>query len=203
MINELKYGNTRTYIIKSKKGSILVDTDWAGTLQNFFKAIKEMGLQVSDIKYLLITHYHPDHMGIAQDLVDLGIELLVIDKQIDYIHFSDEYLSKNKNDNFKPINEDLAKIITCKESREILKTVGIDGEIIYTPGHSDKSISVVIDKEAVIVGDLYPIQTAVAYDDMVIKSWNKILSYNVKLAYYAHAKEDNIKDINSINEISF
>ncbi|HHX67838.1 MAG: MBL fold metallo-hydrolase [Miniphocaeibacter sp.] len=199
MINELKYRNTRTYIIKGKKGSILIDTDWAGTLQNFFKGIKEMGLQVSDIKYLLITHYHPDHMGIAQDLVDLGIELLVIDKQIDYIHFSDEYLSKNKNDNFKPINEDLAKIITCKESREILKTVGIDGEIIYTPGHSDKSISVVIDKEAVIVGDLYPIQTAVAYDDMVIKSWNKILSYNVKLAYYAHAKEDFIGEIKSLN----
>ncbi|NLY19899.1 MAG: MBL fold metallo-hydrolase [Tissierellia bacterium] len=201
MISELKYGNTRTYIVRGKRGLILVDTDWAGTLKQFFKGINKLGVEVSDIKYLIITHFHPDHMGIAQDLIDLGIELLVIDKQLGFIHSSDKYLSKDSKDNFKPINENVVKVISCEESRELLRTIGIDGEIIYTPGHSGDSISVVIYEEAAIVGDLYPIYTAIGYDDLVIESWNKIISYSVNIAYYSHAKEDFIGGINSLDDI--
>ena len=36
MIQLLKYGNTNSYYIKGKKGSILVVTDWAGSLQAFY-----------------------------------------------------------------------------------------------------------------------------------------------------------------------
>ena len=42
MIQLLKYGNTNCYYIEGKNGSILVDTDWAGTLQAFYKKIKEL-----------------------------------------------------------------------------------------------------------------------------------------------------------------
>ena len=44
MIQLLKYGNTNCYYIKGKKGSILVDTDWAGTLQAFYKKVKELNI---------------------------------------------------------------------------------------------------------------------------------------------------------------
>ena len=82
MIQLLKYGNTNCYYIKGKNGSILDDTDWAGTLQAFYKKVKE--LNITNIDYLLITHYHPDHMGIAQDIIDnMNVKLLVIDVQID------------------------------------------------------------------------------------------------------------------------
>ena len=41
MIQLLKYGNTNCYYIKGKNGCLLVDTDWAGTLQAFYRKIKE------------------------------------------------------------------------------------------------------------------------------------------------------------------
>ena len=44
MIQLLKYGNTNCYYIKGKNGSILVDTDWAGTLQAFYKKVKELNI---------------------------------------------------------------------------------------------------------------------------------------------------------------
>ncbi len=64
-IKELKYGNTRCYCIE---GKILVDTDWAGTLPAFYRCAKENGIDIVGLRYLFITHFHPDHMEIAAEM---------------------------------------------------------------------------------------------------------------------------------------
>jgi len=62
-----------------------------------------------------------------------------------------------------------------------LKDLGIDGEIIYTPGHSEDSISLVLDQGFAIVGDLYDLNSAALFSDKKINdSWKKILSHNIK-----------------------
>lgn len=192
MIQLVKYGNTNCYYIEGKNGSILVDTDWAGTLQLFYKKIKE--LNIKSIDYILITHYHPDHMGIAQDILDnMNAKLLVIDVQKDYIHCSDKILEKDKNTNFNPINTKPV-IISCDESRKFLKNLGIDGEIIYTPGHSEDSISMILDNGVAFVGDLYDLKSAATFNDEKINnSWNNILSHNISKICYGH-HEQIIKD---------
>ena len=62
-IIELKYGNTNTFLIKGEYGNLLVDTDYAGTIQAFYKEIKRNNIRLSDITYVIATHYHPDHIG--------------------------------------------------------------------------------------------------------------------------------------------
>ena len=188
MIQLLKYGNTNCYYIEGKNGSILVDTDWAGTLQLFYSKIKE--LNIKNIDYLLITHYHPDHMGIAQDIIEnMNVKLLVIDVQEDYIHSSDKIFEKDKNINFKPINTNPI-IISCEQSRKFLNDLGIDGEIIHTPGHSDDSISLILDNGIAIVGDLYDLNSASAFNDKKINdSWKRILSYNISKICYGHHEQ--------------
>ena len=89
MITELKYANTNTYLIKGKNGYILFDTDWAGTFLSFCKAIKKAGVEAREIQYLFLSHFHPDHMGIAQEIADLGITIVVLDVQREFIHSSD------------------------------------------------------------------------------------------------------------------
>ena len=37
----LKYGNTNTFFIEGNDGGLLVDTDYAGTLPAFYKALAE------------------------------------------------------------------------------------------------------------------------------------------------------------------
>lgn len=201
MITELKYGKTRTYIVEGSSGRILIDTDWAKTIDGFYKALKELDLRVEDIKYLFITHFHPDHMGIARELMELGIELVVVGMQKKYIHFADGVLRKGNND-YLPIDDSKVMCIDFDESREFLQSVGIDGEIIHTPGHSDDSISFIIDGEAAIVGDLYPIHLALGFNDYEVEdSWNKILSHDVKRAYYGHARSESIEGIGSLDEL--
>lgn len=184
MVQLLKYKNTNCYYIKTKKASLLIDTDWAGTLSNFYKKIKE--LDIKKIDYLLISHYHPDHMGIAQDIIEMGTKLLLVDVQRDFLHCSDNIFYKERNLKFKPINT-TPVIISCEQSRKFLKNLDIDGEILHTPGHSDDSISLILDDGIAIVGDLDDLECAELLNNQKINnSWNKILSHNISQIYYGH-----------------
>ncbi len=187
-IIELKYGNTRCYCINHK---LLIDTDWAGTLSAFFKCIKENHIDIRTIEYLIITHFHPDHMGIAQELIEIGVKLIAFEEQRDYIHCSDNILAKHKNIPFKPIDDGKILFISCADSRNFFSEIGIEGEVIHTVGHSDDSVSIILDDGIAIVGDLYPLSTVSAYNDKRLEeSWNIILSHNIKKIHYGHFKEE-------------
>lgn len=193
MITKIKYGNTNTFFVSGSNGGILVDTDWAGTLPAFYRAIKDK-VTVEQINYLLITHYHPNHMGIAGELMNLGVKLLLLDIQRDYVQYSNPIFAKEKNRRYIPIHTDQATVITCQESRAFLKELGINGEIVYTPGHSDDSISLVLDDGSAIVGDLYTWESALGYDNpQVMDSWQLLKSKGVIRAFYGHANEQVIE----------
>lgn len=51
---------------------------------------------------------------------------------------------KNPKYNYKEIVSEDNIIFSSAESKRFLKNVGIDGEIILTPGHSDDSISLLL-----------------------------------------------------------
>jgi glyoxylase-like metal-dependent hydrolase (beta-lactamase superfamily II) len=189
---KLRYGNTNTFYIAGAKGGLLIDTDYAGTLPQFFKAIKTACIDISDISYMLATHYHPDHIGIVSELQKLGVTLLIVDVQHSSVHFADDIFFRDNRLNYKPIDENVAKVISCAESRSFLCSIGISGEIIYTPSHSEDSVSIILDDGNCIVGDLEPVEYLAAYDhNPRLKSdWEQIMSYHPKRILSAHANEN-------------
>ena len=194
MITKLKYGNTNTYFIRGKTANILVDTDYAGTLPAFYKTIKENNVKVTEINYILATHFHPDHIGIVSELMEQGVTLLLMESQTEYVHYSDEIFGRETYINYKPIDERAAHLLTFAESRKFLTDAGISGEIISTPSHSNDSISVVLDEGICIVGDLEPFEYLGAYEEneALKQDWDNILSYNPKRVLYAHANSKEI-----------
>jgi glyoxylase-like metal-dependent hydrolase (beta-lactamase superfamily II) len=59
------------YLIQGDKGWLLVDTGW-NTNQAFSameRQLREIGLRFENIALILITHFHPDHYGLAGRLV--------------------------------------------------------------------------------------------------------------------------------------
>ena len=190
---KLKYGNTNTFFISVNKSGLLIDTDYAGTLPAFYKATKNAGIRVSDIKYVLATHYHPDHMGLVGQLAEQGIKLLLVDLQKEAVHFSDKIFEKDKLP-YSVINEADATVISCEESRKVLSSIGISGEIIHTPSHSKDSISLILDDGSCFVGDLDPFEYLEAYDNnTALKSdWDLIMSFHPKTVFYAHRPEKNL-----------
>ena len=189
MIIELKYGNTNTYLIKGKEKYILFDTDWAGTFERFCQAIKSIGIQIQDIEYLFLSHFHPDHMGIAGQLAELGIKIVVVDIQKNFVHFSDEIFVKEKNKSFIPIDDTKVILISIDESRSFFEKLGIQGEIIETPGHSDDSVSIWLDDGMLLVGDLNPLYELPLHEGtQIADTWNKLLKRRPNKICYGHAK---------------
>ncbi len=187
-ITELKYGNTRCYCMN---GRVLVDTDMAGTLPAFFGCAKANGIDLSRLRYLLVTHFHPDHMGIAEDIAELGVKIIAFEEQRDYIHASDKIFLRDRLTSFKPIKESSVTFLPLSESRQLLMSVGIGGEVIHTPGHSDDSISVILDDGTALVGDLPPFRTLPGYDDDTLKdSWNQLLEHGVRIAKFGHFPDE-------------
>lgn len=187
----LKYGNTNTYFLKGWNGSLLIDTDYAGTMSGFFKSIKAADISIRDISYVIATHYHPDHMGIIGDLQRQGVKLLIVDVQQDFVHFSDRIFDRDKHLFYTPVDEKNAVRISCAESRGFLENIGICGEILHTPSHSKDSISVVLDDGECFVGDLEPIDYLAAYSGNpdLQRDWDLLMSYNPRHIYYAHVND--------------
>ena len=146
---------------------------------------------MKDISYVLATHYHPDHIGLVSQLMEQGVKLHLIDTQVDYIHYSDEIFSRDKCLQYVPINKESAILVQCEESRAFLHSIGIEGEILSTPSHSNDSISLLLDDGNCYVGDLEPIDYLDAYEDNVAlkKDWERIMRHNPKMIFYVHANE--------------
>ena len=191
MLTRLRYGNTNTFLLSGDKGSILIDTDYAGTIKAFYKSIKGLGIRISDITYILATHYHPDHMGLISELMESGVKLILMESQKDSVHYSDGIFAKEPRLGYKPIDETRAEVILFEDSRRFLEELGIKGEIIPTPSHSGDSISILLDDGTAIVGDLEPLEYLKAYEDnkMLRRDWDTLMEHHPKHILYAHANE--------------
>ncbi len=188
-VSEIRYGTTNTYLIEGSGGSILFDTGWAGSLSAFLKLMGDMHKKVQDIDYILISHFHPDHYGIAQQIADMGPVIAVADVQREYVHSHDHIFEKEKNREFEPVDDEKIKLFETGHSREFLKNTGIDGSVMHTPGHSDDSISLCLDDGSIFVGDLTPLTELELHKGTAIwDSWQELLKLKPKTVYYGHAK---------------
>ena len=127
----LKYGNTYTFLVKGTSGNLLVDTDYAGTMQGFHHALKANGIRLNQISCVMATHYHPDHCGLIGQLQEQGIQLLLLDSQAEAVHNPDYIFAREKRE-YTPVDPAKAVIISANESRTFLKRLGIEGEILRT-----------------------------------------------------------------------
>lgn len=190
-IHELKYSNVNTYLIEGDSGLLLFDTGWAGSFPVFCARMGELNIPVQKIDNILISHFHPDHMGIAQEIADLGPVIVVPDVQQSFIHSADEIFAKEGNRSFKSVIDGDVRSIDIAGSRAFLRELGIEGEIVHTPGHSDDSISLCLDDGTFFVGDLNPFhEIELLRGTKTHSSWDKLLRMHPATVYYGHAPAD-------------
>ena len=178
------YDSTNYYILDAKSGKLLVDCGWPGTLPKFRAELKRKGISIQEIEYLLVTHFHPDHAGLTQELKNLGIKLILLESQVGFISPFAEFF-KGKDLPYIAITHNNNLLLTFQDSRTFLERLGIQGEILSTPGHSDDSITLILDEGFAFTGDLPP--AWLNTDDTQTRAgWDKIYRHKITRIFPGH-----------------
>ncbi|HEX2906720.1 MAG TPA: MBL fold metallo-hydrolase [Phototrophicaceae bacterium] len=177
------YDSTNYYVLADTRPRLLIDVGWPGTLPKLQHQCQRLGLPLADIKHFVITHYHPDHAGLAQELKRLGSQLIVLESQAAAVPILKTHMKPQHN--YVPIDLADAIRLNLSDSRVFLAGLGIAGEMISTPGHSDDSVTVVLDEGRAFTGDLtHPL--AIGENAILRQSWARIRALGVKTVYPGH-----------------
>jgi glyoxylase-like metal-dependent hydrolase (beta-lactamase superfamily II) len=177
------YRSTNYWVVSAGMARLLVDIGWPGTLGTMKANLKRMGVPLHEIRYAFATHYHPDHAGLAEELKREGVPLLVLDVQVEAIPLMKRWTKPA--DRYVEITRDGNVVIAFDQSRPLLAEMGIAGEILHTPGHSDHCVSLLLDDGSVFTGDLPP--EGGAFDNPVaLATWRRLRERGAKRVYPAH-----------------
>ena len=164
------YRSTNYWVISAGRSRLLVDLGFPGTMGAMRANLVRANIPLAEIRYGLATHYHIDHAGLAQDLKDAGVPLLMIDVQVPFVQLMKRHIKDR--DRFTEISMEGNVVISISESRALLHRVGIAGEILHTPGHSEDSVSLLLDDGRAFTGDLTdPTRVGPEDPDVVRASW--------------------------------
>lgn len=181
------YLSTNYYVLADTAPRLLVDLGWPGTLPRFRNACERKGVDLSKVPYLLATHYHPDHAGLAQDLKRMGAKLIVLDTQVGGIPLLKTYVKPT--DGYVEIDPSTNIVISAEASRAFLSRIGVQGQIVSTPGHSDDCVTLLLDDGSAFTGDLQPALEGAEETEatgLTRESWDRIRSLGAKIIYPGH-----------------
>jgi ribonuclease/clavin/mitogillin len=179
------YRSTNYWVVSAGTARVLVDLGWPGTMGTMRRALDRMGVPLRELRYALATHYHIDHAGLAQELKRAGVPLLVLETQLAAIPLmkratkpADQFVDITLHDNVN---------VSFGETRALLERIGIAGEIVPTPGHSDDSVSLLLDDGSAFTGDLTPPALVTESNQAVVAaSWQRLRAGGATRVYPGH-----------------
>ncbi len=123
-----------SYLLTTKEGHILINTGLEESVAQLKKNVETLGFKFSDIRILLATHAHYDHVaGIAAIKKATGATLMIQKADVQLMKdggSSDSVLGKD-GATFAPVIPDRAL-----EDQEIVKLGGASVKILHHPGHT-------------------------------------------------------------------
>lgn len=188
-IYPIVHKHATVYIIRGSGRCVLFDCGWQDSFPAIKSALSKYGVDFGQIAGLFVSHFHPDHAGSVELLRRHGVTPLILERQMPYVNRLNAFFAQSKNDpgrRYVPLDASIVKPITPDNAKSFLAGCGIDGKVLYTPGHSDDSISLIAGG-AGFVGDLPTLENAGFFGNPEISnSWKAILDCGVTRLYPAH-----------------
>jgi hydroxyacylglutathione hydrolase len=166
--------HANSYLVEAENGLVIVDTGLPGSERRILSAIESLGKKPTDVKLILLTHRHLDHIGSAAalkketsaTLVSHPFEkpyvagtLVIITPRAWSLYgrvarrvlaVSSSTMKLLRLIKYHPVYVDEAA-----DEESVLEPAGLDGSIIWTPGHTKGSVSLFLNKSKIaLVGDL-------------------------------------------------
>jgi glyoxylase-like metal-dependent hydrolase (beta-lactamase superfamily II) len=202
----IRLGITTAFLVQDD-GAILIDTGCPRDEDRIVAALRRAQVEPRELKLLLHTHGHYDHCGSTRRLKDItGAPVAIHSLDVPLI-------TAGKCDAFTPVRfgARLVRLISYRTFECIqpdividqemdLDAYGVRGRILFTPGHTAGSISVLLEGGQAIAGDLmvggflggflFPKRPGYHYfaDDfaMLRPSIKKLLDHGAHTVFVAH-----------------
>lgn len=203
--------NGRSYVFFVWNGTsgLLVDTGKNSYWKKLNKNLQQLKIEGKTIDFLALTHTHYDHCQNAATIqVQENCKILVSKKEAEFCRNGFTPLPSGtlgffriivglgkrlnkKRFSYKPFEPD----IIIENELELQEFGGLI-RIISTPGHTEGSLSILVDNEIALVGDtLYSVFRNSVFPPFandvpeLINSWKKLLKTRCRLFLPGHGKE--------------
>jgi hydroxyacylglutathione hydrolase len=206
----IQLGFDTCYVLKGD-GVIAIDAGEPNKVLEFRRGLARASIPPSDVRLIVLTHGHWDHVGSASAIKEFTRAPLAM-------HARDIPMLERSLTSLPPgvtpwgrifigihrlfmplIKVPAAKVDVVLGNNGIsLSNYGIPGRVLHTPGHSSGSVSVLLDSGEAFVGDLamskFPLRLTpglpILAEDMsaVVRSWRMLLAQGAKTVYPAHGR---------------
>ena len=181
------YRSTNFWVVSAGRARLLVDLGWMGMFSALEHELQRKDIPLREITHGFATHYHLDHAGAAQDLKARGMRLVVTPEQVPHIAAMRQWAKPG--DRYTEIRLDDNLVIPIGESRAFLATHGLNGAFVHTPGHSEDSVSLLLDSGEAFTGDLtHPSLITDAERDVTVASWRSLAAHGATSVYPGHGR---------------
>ncbi len=218
-------GMTTVYLLKGEEGYLVIDTGFARDYPKFRDELAREGIELDEIKALLLTHGHDDHAGFAARLIEeTGARLLVHRRSLPLLSGKQKTgadlhslnarifvlallysLVTQRDLEYPPVIPGENDVILEGDDAQVLRALGFDAEVIATPGHSEDSISVVTPGGRVFCGDaaMNSLKITGAQhrpifirdEEQVYQSWAKMVEHGAEVLYPSHGAPFTVENL--------
>ena len=211
-IKTISLDGTNCYLVKTDGGYILIDTNFPFQRNKFEKTLEREGCRPGNLKLIVITHGDIDHTGngaylrekykariamhegdtemcmndgITRDRgempKDFSFLLMILWLLRGFLRFAvGQMLWRKPFDRFEP---DL-----LLEEGQSLAEYGFDAKILYTPGHSKGSISILTASGDLICGDAFNNIQGRILKSIDEGGFERLKALGIKTFYPGHGK---------------
>jgi glyoxylase-like metal-dependent hydrolase (beta-lactamase superfamily II) len=206
----ISLGFCQCYVLRAD-GVIAVDAGAPNKGKRFARALKRAAIPPEHVRLIVLTHGHWDHVGSAGQLKQMtGAKLALHEREIGWLEEGLTPLPPGITSwgrvfirvhrlfmpliNIQPTKVDVA----LRDEGLSLSDYGMPGRVLYTPGHSVGSVSILLDSGDAFVGDLamnrFPLRLSpglpIFAEDRgaVISSWKMLLEQGATTVYPAHGE---------------
>jgi glyoxylase-like metal-dependent hydrolase (beta-lactamase superfamily II) len=206
VVQPVTFGHSNIYFIETQTGYILVDAGVPGNEEKLDELFEITEVDPKSVQLIIATHGHMDHIGMLAYAKEVTGAKLLAHKSLEQNILNGGFESATAQTLFGQFLNFMASLAPIEiqattadiliEDTYYLDEYGIAGKIIPTPGHSQSSLSIILDNGEALTGDLVRpddsgnIYLGMFYEDKetLILSLEKVAGHEPRTIYLSHGE---------------